>query len=163
MATQVSRTAGCLGSPRHPCPKYTSRRSPPPWPGLWAAEGLQCSLPPSTDLLLPLPVVLEAQPGEAPGISPDSGAGAVFTGHWRKGKILSLTLPLWLPSDLSLWRRRSFPLCCRLAGGAHCWCPCRTDHKFLPLSCCRNATVPTVVQELQLTPEELSLGKNNLI
>lgn len=36
--------------------------------------------------------------------------------------------------------------------------PWLTVPKFLPLSCCRNATV-AVVQELQLTPEELDLGK----
>lgn len=35
--------------------------------------------------------------------------------------------------------------------------PWLTVHKFLPLSCCRNAP------EQQLTPEELDLGKNNLI
>lgn len=37
---------------------------------------------------------------------------------------------------------------------------CCTDQKFLPLSCCRKATVTTVaVLERLLTPEEPSLGK----
>ena len=80
----------------------------------------------------------------------------MFAENQPKGKVLLPTIPGWLPRDLSLWKRSSFPLRWRLLGGL------LRAQKFLPLSCCRNATV-TVVQELQLTPEELDLGKNNLI
>lgn len=73
-------------------------------------------LPSGRDLLfLPLPVVLQAQPGAAPGTQP-TGVGNVFAGNHRKGKILLLALPRCLAGDLSLWKLSSFPLGCLLAG-----------------------------------------------
>ena len=126
---------------------------------LSAVEGFPCRFPSSCDPSLFLYLWFWSQPGEAPGCCQTLELGWCLQGTQRKGKIPLPTLPLRLPSDLSLWTLSSFPLCW-LGGwgeGTHCWCPGYADQQFLPLSCCRNVTVTTVVQEL--TPEELGLGE----
>lgn len=101
-------------APRHLCPTYAFKRSQNPLPSALSGRGLR--LPSGRDLLfLPLPVVLQAQPGAAPGTQP-TGVGNVFAGNHRKGKILLLALPRCLAGDLSLWKLSSFPLGCLLAG-----------------------------------------------
>lgn len=89
-----------------------------------------------------------SQPGEVPGCYQTLKLGRCLQGNQRKGKTLVPTLPLRLPSDLSLWTLSSFPLCCRLSGGAHIVGALATqiNSSFLfPVA--ETATVTTVVQE----------------
>ena len=58
-----------------------------------------------------------------------------------------------LPCDLSLWKRELFSAVPAAAAGDALLMPLQHRSQFLPLSCCRNATVTYVASAWPLTPE----------